>query len=60
MRKRIAGLALISALALSGCGGFYESVSKIERKNVQGVDCVVYTGAGGSVAVTCDWERAAR
>jgi hypothetical protein len=58
MKRKIAVLAASAALVLSGCGAGYSAVSKVERKNVDGVDCVLYTGAGGSVAVSCDWERA--
>ena len=42
---------VVAVLVLAAC-------SSIERRDVDGVDCVVVKKTGDPQAVSCDWDRA--
>lgn len=46
-------LAAVALVALAGCG------NRLERKSVEGVDCVVVNnGVGRAQFVDCNWDEA--
>lgn len=50
--RRLAAVAL-ALVVLTGCGS---ATLRSDRKNVEGVDCVVVSTADGGAGVSCNWE----
>lgn len=52
MSTKRAALLILLAASLTGCGS---ATLRTDRKNVEGVDCVVVSTADGGAGVDCDF-----